>query len=44
VIEVPENVGNIAWGGPDWKTLYMPSSTSLYRVATKVSSARLPYH
>ncbi len=44
VIEVPENVGNIAWGGPDWKTLYMPSSTSLYRVPTKVASARLPYH
>ena len=44
VIEVPENVGNIAWGGPDWKMLYMPSSTSLYRVATKVASARLPYH
>jgi gluconolactonase len=44
VIEVPENVGNIAWGGPDWKVLYMPSSTSLYRVATKVASARLPYH
>ena len=44
VIEVPENVGNIAWGGIDWRTLYMPSSTSLYRVQTKVASARLPYH
>lgn len=44
VIGVPENVGNIAWGGADWKTLWMPSSTSLYRVKTKVASARLPYH
>jgi gluconolactonase len=44
IIEVPENVGNLAWGGPDWKTLYMPSSTSLYRVSTRVASARLPYH
>ncbi len=44
VIEVPENVGNIGWGGPGWRTLYMPSSTSLYRVQTKVASARLPYH
>jgi gluconolactonase len=44
VVEMPENVGNIAWGGPDWRTLYMPSSTSLYRVRTKVASARLPYH
>ena len=44
VIEVPENVGNISWGGAGWKTLYMPSSTSLYRVQTRVASAPLPYH
>jgi gluconolactonase len=44
VVQVPENVGNLAWGGSDWKMLYMPSSTSLYRVPTKVASARLPYH
>jgi gluconolactonase len=43
-IPVPENVGNIAWGDSDLKTLYMPSSTSLYRVRTKVASAPLPYH
>jgi gluconolactonase len=44
VVEVPENVGNLAWGGPDWRTLYLPSSTSLYRVPTKVASAPLSYH
>ena len=44
VVEVPENVGNLTWGGSDGKTLYMPSSTSLYRVPTKVASAQLPYH
>jgi gluconolactonase len=44
VVRVPENVGNIAWGGPDWKTLFIPSSTSLYCVPTKVASAPLPYH
>jgi gluconolactonase len=44
IVKVPENVGNLAWGGSDWKTLFMPSSTSLYRVQTKVASARLPYH
>jgi gluconolactonase len=44
VIEVPENVGNIAWGGPDWKMLYIPSSTSVYRLPTKVASTHLPYH
>jgi gluconolactonase len=44
LIEVPEDVGNLAWGGSDWRTLYIPSSTSLYRVPTKVASAPLPYH
>jgi gluconolactonase len=44
VVEVPENVGNLTWGGSDGRTLYMPSSTSLYRVPTKVASAPLPYH
>jgi len=43
VISVPENVGNLTWGDDDWRTLYMPSSTSLYRIRTKVASARLPY-
>jgi len=44
VVPVPENVGNIAWGGPDWKMLYIPSSTSVYRVPTRVASVHLPYH
>jgi gluconolactonase len=44
VIEVPEVVGNLAWGGDDWHTLFMPSSTSLYRIATRVGPAPLPYH
>jgi gluconolactonase len=44
VVEVPENTGNMAWGGEDWKSLYIPSSTSLYRIRTKVGPARLPYH
>jgi gluconolactonase len=43
VIEVPENTGNLTWGDDDWKSLYIPSSTSLYRVRTKVASNRLPY-
>lgn len=44
IVEVPENVGNIAWGGPRWTDLYIPASTSLYRVTTKVASNPLPYH
>lgn len=43
VIEVPENVGNLTWGGEDWRTLYLPSSTSLYSIRTKVAARREPY-
>ena len=43
VIQVPENVGNLTWGGDDWHTLYMPSSTSLYTIRTKVGPHREPY-
>jgi gluconolactonase len=42
-VEVPENVGNMTWGGADWHTLYLPSSTSLYAVRTKVGPRREPY-
>jgi gluconolactonase len=42
-IEVPENVGNLSWGGDDWHTLFMPSTTSLYRNRTKVGPAPQPY-
>ncbi len=43
VIEVPENTGNLTWGGPDLRTLYIPSSTSLYGLETKVGPAPLPH-
>jgi gluconolactonase len=42
-IEVPENVGNLNWGGPDWNQLFIPATTSLYRITCKVSGNRLPY-
>src|SRR5215213_5791893 len=41
-VEVPENVGNINWGGPDWSQLFIPATTSLYRIQCKVSGNRLP--
>ena len=28
---MPERVGNVAWGGPDRKTLYICASTSVYQ-------------
>jgi gluconolactonase len=43
VIQVPENTGNMTWGGEDWHTLYIPSSTSLHAITTKVGPRREPY-
>ena len=43
VIEVPENVGNVNWGDDDWKTLYIPASTSVYRIRLKVGGNQLGY-
>ena len=40
VVRVPENTGNLTWGGEDWHTLYIPSSTSLYAVRTIVGPRR----
>jgi gluconolactonase len=42
-ILVPENTGNLAWGGEDWHTLFVPSSTSLYSIRTIVGPRREPY-
>jgi gluconolactonase len=42
-VEVPENVGNINWGGPDWHQLFIPATSSMYRIQCKVSGNRLPY-
>jgi gluconolactonase len=41
-LEVPEVVGNLNWGGPDWSTLFLTASTSLYRVRTDVVGAPVP--
>jgi gluconolactonase len=42
-VEVPENVGNVNWGGPDWSQLFIPATSSMYRIQCKVSGNRLPY-
>ncbi len=36
IIFMPETVGNLAWGGPDHKTLYIAASSSIYRIQTNV--------
>lgn len=42
-ISVPEKVANMNWGGPDWRTLYITASTSLYRLRMRVGGNRLGY-
>ena len=34
-IEIPEPVGNLHWGGPDWQPHVRLRSTGLYRIRTK---------
>jgi gluconolactonase len=40
-ILVPERTANVAWAGPDRKTLYICASTSVYRVHLKIAGAPL---
>lgn len=40
-IETPEPPRNLAWGDPDWKTLYLTMLTSLYRVRMKTQGIAL---
>jgi gluconolactonase len=42
-VEVPEPVGNLNWGGPDWNWLFIPATSSVYRIECKVSGNRLHY-
>jgi gluconolactonase len=42
-IETPEAASNMCFGGPDWRTLYVTASRSVYRVAMKVRGAPLPH-
>ena len=42
-VRVAEPVANLAWGGPDFHTLFLTASQSVYRVETKVGPRREPY-
>jgi len=42
-IGAPEPVANLAWGGVNFRTLFMTATRSLYSVATKVGPRREPY-
>jgi gluconolactonase len=34
-IVMPEQPANLAWGGPDYQTLYITATTSVYRLKTR---------
>jgi sugar lactone lactonase YvrE len=36
-IEVGESAANCAWGGDDWRTLFVTANTSVYRLGMKVA-------
>ena len=42
-IAVPEKVGNLTFGGPDWRTLFITATTSLYSIRVDVGPRREPY-
>jgi gluconolactonase len=39
VILTPESVSNVAWGGADYKTLYVTATSSIYRIKMKVAGS-----
>jgi gluconolactonase len=42
VVPTPEVCGSLAWGGPDLRTLYLTTYTTLHSIPTRVASAPLP--
>jgi gluconolactonase len=42
-VRVPEKVANLAWGRPDFRTLFLTATHSVYSVATKVGPRGEPY-
>ncbi len=41
-ILIPERAANLAWGGDDWKSLFITASTSVYRVECKAAGVAVP--
>lgn len=42
-LSVPEEVANLHWGGPDWRTLHLCATSSIYTVRTKIGPRREPF-
>jgi gluconolactonase len=43
VLPLPEMAANLAWGGDDWRDLFICACTSVYRVRTLVAGRRPAY-
>jgi gluconolactonase len=43
VVRVPQRVGNMHWGGPDWSWLLITAQSGLYRLKTAVRGRREPF-
>ncbi|MCL2395571.1 MAG: SMP-30/gluconolactonase/LRE family protein [Acidimicrobiaceae bacterium] len=44
IIRTPEVAGNLVWGGPDLRSLFVPTTTTVHVIETKVAAAPLPCH
>jgi gluconolactonase len=42
-IKTPEPAANLAWGGPDFHTLFIAATQSIYALRTKIGPRREPY-
>ncbi len=42
-LSIPELAANLHWGGPDWRTLYVCATTSVYAVQTKIGPRNEPF-
>jgi gluconolactonase len=42
-VAIPENSANFHWGGPDWRTLFVTATTSVYALDVKVGPHIEPF-
>jgi len=42
LVKFPEQPANLAWGGPNWSTLFVTARGSVYRVQTNATGIRVP--
>ena len=42
LVKTTENVGNLTWGGADWSTLFICTSSTVQQLRTKVAGNRTP--